>query len=461
CITIVACRLLAAWVLPTFDDAFITYRYALNFASGNGLVYNIGEKIMGTTAPFFAIISSIPFLLHLPVQKFTVMLNLLCDCASLYLVYKYMFNQNRVYFFLLVFFFAIDPMANRVSIGGMEADLFLTLSLFGLTLYVKNKKTFSFTILSAIYFLRPEAVILVFILFCYDMYQTKKLAIKQYLLPALVVAVPLVLIYFYYGQILPQSVVAKSTAGRESLSNLVKNIFFPDPLFFILAPLAVYGYLKQFKKNKSVFLLGIWALTFGMAYIIRRPYIWSWYPFSIEFSILTLASIGTGSLIQKLLKHLNAEKGFYFYLLSFVAVVAWSGVAMYKGRSGVETNVYKQLKADFGSDPEIRKKIIFADDIGAIGFFTGAYIYDGLALVTPQAFNYKTVTERIIHSNADYIFLYADPAYISLTKTDSIIDSRYAFYKRYSIHGEKSAPVKSINPMPWSYAQDYILLKKK
>src|SRR5262245_49276273 len=33
------------------DDAFITFRYAPNLATGNGLVFNPGERLMGSTSP--------------------------------------------------------------------------------------------------------------------------------------------------------------------------------------------------------------------------------------------------------------------------------------------------------------------------------------------------------------------------------------------------------------------------
>ena len=38
------------------DDSFITYRYARNFAQGIGLVYNIGDNVLSTTAPLYAIL---------------------------------------------------------------------------------------------------------------------------------------------------------------------------------------------------------------------------------------------------------------------------------------------------------------------------------------------------------------------------------------------------------------------
>ena len=42
--------------LVNFDDPYITFRYARNWADGNGFVFNTGERVMGTTAPFYALI---------------------------------------------------------------------------------------------------------------------------------------------------------------------------------------------------------------------------------------------------------------------------------------------------------------------------------------------------------------------------------------------------------------------
>jgi hypothetical protein len=40
----------------SFDDPFITYRYAANIQSGLGFVYNPGEKVLSTTTPLFAVL---------------------------------------------------------------------------------------------------------------------------------------------------------------------------------------------------------------------------------------------------------------------------------------------------------------------------------------------------------------------------------------------------------------------
>lgn len=40
----------------SYDDAYITYRYAQNLADGEGLVFNPGERVLGTTAPGYAVL---------------------------------------------------------------------------------------------------------------------------------------------------------------------------------------------------------------------------------------------------------------------------------------------------------------------------------------------------------------------------------------------------------------------
>lgn len=46
------------WVLrgSANDDAFITYRYAYNLATGQGFVYNVGERVLGTTTPLLTLL---------------------------------------------------------------------------------------------------------------------------------------------------------------------------------------------------------------------------------------------------------------------------------------------------------------------------------------------------------------------------------------------------------------------
>src|SRR5687768_8791703 len=58
------------------DDAFITYRYAARLATGHGLTYNDGEKILGTSTPGYALLLALPAAVigteHIPAISLTL-----------------------------------------------------------------------------------------------------------------------------------------------------------------------------------------------------------------------------------------------------------------------------------------------------------------------------------------------------------------------------------------------------
>ena len=47
------------WIVYTdfsYEDSFITFRYAHQIVEGNGFVYNPGERVYGTTTPLFTLL---------------------------------------------------------------------------------------------------------------------------------------------------------------------------------------------------------------------------------------------------------------------------------------------------------------------------------------------------------------------------------------------------------------------
>jgi hypothetical protein len=456
----VSCRLLAAFVLPTFDDAFITYRYAYNLASKHELIYNTGERVMGTTAPLFALIATLPAFLSISLPRWFLVFNLLCDLTFMFLVCKHFF-KGRVdgLFLLFAALFSLDPMVNRISIGGMEADLFLLVSLCGLILYLNGRKTVAAMILAAAYFLRPEAVILLFIVTVYELYTTRKIPVKQGLISLLVLAIPLTCIYLYYGQVLPQSVVAKNSMPRESFVTMLKKVFFPDPLYFLVFPLAVYGFISYYRKEAWYLLTGLWIGIYGLLYIVRAQPTWTWYFFSLDSLQLVFACLGVQALADKVKPGFRAMPVLRYGLV-VLPLLIWLGVYFFEGRSGVEKNVYAELRSDFGNRGlQNKSAVFFADDIGAVGFFTGGYIYDDQKLVTPQAARYDNARDRILHLLPDYLFVYTSAYYVGLLRTDPVLSAKYRFVKRYAILGEKDFPADA-SSLTNDYKQDYLLFKR-
>ena len=54
--------------IRTIDDAFITFRYARNLAAGNGLVFNLGERVEGATSLSWTLLLAAAETLRLPIE---------------------------------------------------------------------------------------------------------------------------------------------------------------------------------------------------------------------------------------------------------------------------------------------------------------------------------------------------------------------------------------------------------
>jgi hypothetical protein len=457
CIAIILCRLLASYIFCTFDDAYITFRYAQNLVAGNGLIYNLGEPVLGTTAPLFAFAGTIPLLLGIPVGAFFVVFNIACDLGSLYLICRYFLNGKTVLQVLFAILFALDPLVNRIAVGGMEANLFLVLSLLGIVLYFNQKKLPAFLLLSVIYFLRPEAILLFGIMTCYEWAAAKRFPWKYLICCLPVIAIPLLLMQQFYGHILPQSVLAKLAGPTANFTALFREIFLPHFFNYLLFPLAVAGILRKMRTNGYFLVSGIWLILYAAAYCVRGPWILNWYIYAIEVVQLIFASLAISEICGWLRIDLNRSAWLAWSL--FLVILLWSGVAWHVGRSGVEQHVYAELKQDF-TDRKDARKVFFADDIGALGFYTRGYIYDHLALVTPRALLQHDTRETITRLEPDYLFLYATPGYIRLVTQDSVLSRQYHFVKRYSLDGETNFPSLPEAERISSYRQDYLLFQR-
>lgn len=72
-----------------YDDAFITYRYAKNIAAGHGFVYNIGEKVLGTTTPLWTILLATGAVIGAKPEMFGPWLGIILNVVTFWLVYQF------------------------------------------------------------------------------------------------------------------------------------------------------------------------------------------------------------------------------------------------------------------------------------------------------------------------------------------------------------------------------------
>ncbi len=270
------------------DDAFISFRYADNFAHGRGLVYNTGERVEGYTNFLWTLFITIPHLLDLDPVGFSFTLSILFFAITILITYKMsglVFNSKKIGL-LTVILLGTNYTFSCYATGGLETQL--QCCLFTTSLYIL---LFSFyhnfwkphmlvllsLLLSAAVLTRLDSVLLVITvlpvaLFC--LYKEKTEApvkyYKFFLLWAPLIAITgtwLLWKLSYYGEILPNTFYAKVSAQGN---NFMRGLSFISTFIYsyVMFPFLFLGFIKirtlLRQSNAAVViclvLTGLWVL---------------------------------------------------------------------------------------------------------------------------------------------------------------------------------------------------------
>ncbi len=227
------------------DDSFITFRYVKNFTDGNGLVFNIGEKVEGYTCFLWVLTLSGAKVIGTNFISASQTLGIIASLLALFFTFRIstnIFPKNKHPFFNFVFSMAAVVMlvSNGAfaywSVSGMETGLFAFLVTLGIYLYLKENNNSGLFPYSAIVFLlaslsRPEGNLIFAITVLHKIiitFRTEKkegeskikiLASKRNIMWILIYAVPALIYmiwrYSYYGYWLPNTFYAKTGTSIE------------------------------------------------------------------------------------------------------------------------------------------------------------------------------------------------------------------------------------------------------
>jgi hypothetical protein len=281
-----------AWVS---DDAFISFRYAKNFINGNGLVFNLGERVEGYTNFLWTILIAGGMKLGIePIhfaQSAGIISYLLTVAIFIFMSLKIsrqlpVLNRPIIPIAALAILLQYDFQAHATSCLETSFTTLLVSAGFALLILANSNKWIllsgAFLILSALS--RPDAMIfyimgIPFLLFLENRSWKTLLA---YLIPLIILYVPYwIFRYNYYGYPFPNTYYAKSASlsyysqGIIYLWLYVKTyyIFFLLPVVIFPAAIHLFKFIKKRGRLdgpvERVYLLSIFfIIPFGF-YIVR------------------------------------------------------------------------------------------------------------------------------------------------------------------------------------------------
>jgi hypothetical protein len=473
---VLGCRLISIWELPLDDEAFITFRYARNWAAGLGLVYNPGEPwepVLGTSSPGFAALLALFLRLGCDPTWVAPALDLVCDLASAWLLLEIL-DRRRSAGGAALFAFALLPQLDHIGAGGTEAPLFTALALGSALALQRERWSTSGTLAALATLVRPEGLLLVALLAGHAL--RSRAGLRRLALPvALIGGVALAWLLGVYGDVLPQPLrvslplgaVAGGRAGLARAWDTLRQAFCPQLLCLPLLPLVLFGLARSFRRGTALSIVTLCALLISAGYVAARVPAGFWY-FHLPLSVWC-AWLGQGfaALVVRLHARLSVDTlelarqraivfGGPLLLLAFGSVAA-------ARREPIDERVYGPLQSCARAIGRVEPRArILAADIGALGWAWRGTVFDSEGRTWPQAALYGDPNRMIRELRPEYLLIDAERRRVEHFYADRELCERYVPVARFSASGASELELElDLERLPRSWVPDYLLYRRR
>jgi hypothetical protein len=212
------------------DDAYISFRYAANFLSGHGLVYNYGERVEGYTnflwvmlLAFFKGIFGVNFL------TFARTAGVLFGVAILLLLAVMLKDRFTkvppVYSGSLFVLLVTNLSFSYWSVSGLETAAFTCMALASIVSEYRRPQLTPILLIIAT-LLRPEGALVFGIVLINRILQDRKIPWQYILLYSLPLMPFVVFKLVYYGSLFPNPYYAKSGVGLEYIKSGLEYVWY-------------------------------------------------------------------------------------------------------------------------------------------------------------------------------------------------------------------------------------------
>jgi len=404
------------------DDAFISFQYVKNFLNGDGLVFNIGERVEGYTNFLWVLVLAAVGKLNLDYVNISRLLGVTFSLLTVILTYIYarrVFTKDYLLSFVPVVFLVVNGSFAAWSASGMETSMFTFLVLAGYLAMLKERHWFAGIIFTLSAMTRPEGAIFGIIVLCYIILHHQNARLKkavQYVIPASVIAIPyLIWKIYFYGQVLPNTFYAKQgiLANHLKMGALYLGQYALYFEFFTLLIIIAIIFFKGMNSN-----LKLLAASAGI-YFVYILYAGGDWMLGFRFvSVITpMLSILSACGLKILFEKLNIGTGSRSRSLIFLSICFFISVTQVQNslleREFKESTLdYQEWVNNLGKAgnwcknnlPEDTK--LAASSIGAMAYYSDIYILDIFGLTVPAIARSKhKSTGTIGHQSYDFEYV--------------------------------------------------------
>lgn len=378
------------------EDAFITWRVAQNLMDYGVIGFNGDTKISASTTHLYVFIS---YIFNFILGKDNFIYPILIFNSILFTIGSYFLSKLLFKDFLLQAFFIVllglVPPAVKISILGMEYGILFFLEMSLLYFGFSQRKKWAWIVFSIlILFTRLDTVIFLGIVFIVDVIKSRKINWYYVLGGALGVILLVAFNWFYFGELVNNTIVAKKNAYKETytlgqqLNLMLYNFgnfwgmlklpssFNPFTIIVLAFELVCFVFLVRQQKERNfylwvVFLYG-WAQQF--IFLSQRSY-FDWYYWIPQ--LLLFVPILVFILEQKQKKAVWITLFVGIYMLPMLAYQIVHSIATGNG----EWNYRKSIGVFLDKREKDKSQWIFLEPAGYIPYYSHLKTIDEVGLV--------------------------------------------------------------------------------
>ncbi len=386
----------------TIDDAYITLRYARNLAEGFGFVFNVGERVYGTTTPLYTIVLAAIHVVYEDPLLIGKLLNIVADVGVVLIVYRIalMASRQRWVGYLCAVLYALNPVAIKWSALGMETGLYTFAIAATFFLYAKKNYPLAYLAAGMAALIRVEGVLVIGVVAGFDLLHRRWSALRSMWLGVIPVAVWMVFAYGYFGSPLPHSAAAKyATYGGvhpwDGLQEVVRRTLFRYSWITVgAAVLALIGLIRSARDSRWHPLIAWWCIYWSF-FVFSGSKLQGWYTAPplwvytlwIGLGIFYLEEIGVRFVGQTRLFH-HWRASIRLALIATIVVVAVLVVQSRHrdvvGKNGGFQNQVLRPVSTWLAEHAQPADTVCLESIGMVGYVSRCYILDAVGLVSPQ-----------------------------------------------------------------------------
>lgn len=380
------------------DDAYITFRYGQNLASGLGLVFNPGERIMGSTSPGQMLLAAVIYRLAGQEALPAIMSALGCvawaaQAGAVFLMLGKILGWSASLFVSLCL--AAGAAESAVWVA-LETNAVMALTLWALALGLGSRWVGAACLCALAGLMRPDAYLVALPLGVLCFREARRAVWRPVLALAALSAPWYVFATWYFGSPIPQSAVTKFQ--RVGLWRYAVHVaahvpasvlpFAADTAVLCAAwALAMAGAAFVIKRDARFWTVAAYGLLHIAAYLYLRPFVehaWHLYPVVVVFTVFVLSAIvGGAQLARPKLPRLVLGAA----SLGIIAVFGFrtGALALEHPRQywlGARDAVYRQVAGYLlqHSDPS---DIVASVEVGTIAYYSRRGMHDLGGLINP------------------------------------------------------------------------------